>query len=72
MDIPVVGMTTEGLGGACGDLAGRFKTIKDTGQPASQDFVQAPWTALSLNLKLRREEAQVPNVVAEKQSPSTM
>jgi hypothetical protein len=64
MDIPVVGMTAEGLGNACGDLASRFKTIKETGKPASQDFVRAPWTALSLSLKLRREEAQVPNVVA--------
>ena len=65
LDIPVVGMTVEGLGSSCGDLASRFKTIQETGQPASQDFVMAPWTALSLNLKLRREVAQVPNVVAE-------
>ncbi|MDP1833178.1 MAG: M28 family peptidase [Geothrix sp.] len=65
MDIPVVGMTAEALAGACGDLTARFKTIKETGKPASLDFVQAPWTALSLDLKLRREEAQVPNVVAE-------
>jgi hypothetical protein len=65
LDIPVVGMTTEGFAGACGDLAARFKAIKETGKPASQDFVQAPWTALSLKLKLRRDEAQVPNVVAE-------
>ncbi len=64
MDIPVVGMTAEGFGGACGDLAARLKTIKDTGSPASQDFVQAPWTALTLDLKLRREEDWVPNVVA--------
>ena len=64
MDIPVVGMTVEGLGRSCGDLASRFKTIQETGKPASQDFVMAPWTALSLKLKLRREEAQVPNVVA--------
>ena len=64
VDVPVLGMTTESLGGACGDLAARFKRIKETGQPASQDFIQAPWTALSLELKLRREEAQVPNVVA--------
>jgi hypothetical protein len=65
LDIPVVGMTAEGFGASCGDLAARFKTIKETGKPASQDFVQAPWTALSLKLKLRRDEAQVPNVVAE-------
>lgn len=64
VDVPVLGMTIESLGNACGDLATRFKRIKETGQPASQDFIQAPWTALSLELKLRREEAQVPNVVA--------
>ncbi|MBK8790008.1 MAG: M28 family peptidase [Holophagaceae bacterium] len=63
VDIPVLGMTFDGLGGACGDLAARFKRIKESGKPASQDFIQAPWTALSLDLKLRREEAQVPNVV---------
>jgi len=65
VDMPVVGMTLESLGSACGDLEGRFKAIKDTGKPASQDFITAPWTALSLTLKLRREEAQVPNIVAE-------
>jgi hypothetical protein len=64
VDIPVVSVTMEGLGNACGDLTGRFKAIKETGKPASQDFITAPWTALSLNLKLRREEAQVPTVVA--------
>ena len=63
LEIPVVGITPEGLGGACGDLVARLKTIKDTGNPASLDFVRAPWTALSLDLKLTREEAQVPNVV---------
>ncbi len=65
IDIPVVGMTPEGLGGACGDLAARFQTIKETGKPASHDFVQAPWTALSLTLTLNRREAQVPNLITE-------
>jgi hypothetical protein len=64
LEIPVIGMTREGLGGSCGDLVARFQAIKATGKPSSQDFVQAPWTALSLELKLRREEAQVPNVIA--------
>ncbi|WP_291270976.1 M28 family peptidase [Geothrix sp.] len=63
-DIPVLGLSPEALGAACGDLQARFKTIKATGKPASQDFIYAPWTALTLKLKLRREEAQVPNVVA--------
>jgi hypothetical protein len=60
MDLPVVGMTAEGLAGACGDLAARFRTIKETGKPDSQ----VHGTALSLELRLRREEAQVPNVIA--------
>lgn len=60
VDLPVVGMTVEGLGGACGDVAARFKAIKDTGRPAAQD---APAAAFSLDLKLRRDEAQIPNVV---------
>jgi hypothetical protein len=64
VEVPVVGMTLDALGSTCGDLVARFKAIKDTGKPASQDFVQAPWTALSLQLKLHREEAQVPNVIA--------
>lgn len=65
MDIPVVGLLPEVLRPGCGDLEGRLKSIRETGKPASQDFIQAPWTALSLQLKLRREEAKVPNVVAE-------
>ena len=64
LEIPVLGLRPEALGSDCGDLDARFKTIKDTGRPASQDFMQAPWTALTLELKLRREEAQLPNVIA--------
>ena len=64
LEIPVVGITAEALAPSCGDLVARLKTIKDTGKPVSQDFVLAPWTALNLDLKLSREEAQVPNVVA--------
>ena len=63
LDIPVVAMTPESLAWACGDLRAALKQIKDTGKPASRDFVYAPWSTLSLTLKLRREEAQVPNVV---------
>jgi hypothetical protein len=53
LEIPVVGVTAEALDGACGDLAASFKTIKDTGKPASR----VPGTTLSLELKMRREEA---------------
>jgi hypothetical protein len=64
MDIPVLSLAADALGTACGDLQARLKTIRETGKPASQDFIYAPWTTLTLKLKLRREEAQVPNVVA--------
>jgi hypothetical protein len=65
LDIPVVGMTPEALKNACGDdLEGRLQVIKTTGRAASRDFILAPWTVLSLDLKLRRDEAQIPNVVA--------
>lgn len=63
-DIPILGLSPDALGTACGDLQARLKGIKETGKPASQDFIYAPWTTLTLKLKLRREEAQVPNVVA--------
>ena len=63
MDLPVVGMTSEALASACGDLLARLKTIKETGKPASKDFILAPWSVLSLDLKLKREEGQIPNVV---------
>ncbi len=63
MEVPVVGMTPEALASACGDLAARLKTIKDTGKPASKDFMLAPWSVLTLELKLKREEGQIPNVV---------
>jgi len=65
VEVPVLGMTAESLGGACGDLAARFQTIKDSGKPASQEAVQSVPATLSLALKLRREEVQVPNVIAE-------
>ncbi|WLT30365.1 M20/M25/M40 family metallo-hydrolase [Geothrix sp. PMB-07] len=60
VDLPVVGMTVEGLGGACGDVAARLKAIKETGRPGTTD---APAATFSLELKLRRDEAQIPNVV---------
>ncbi len=60
MELAVVAMTAEGLAGACGDLAARFQSIKESGKPDSQ----VHGAALSLELSLRREEAQVPNVIA--------
>jgi len=64
LDLPVLSLSADALGTACGDLQARLKTIRETGKPASQDFIYAPWTTLTLKLRLRREEAQVPNVVA--------
>lgn len=55
LGIPVLSLGRDALGSACGDLQARLKTIRDTGRPASQDFIYAPWTTLTLKLKLRRE-----------------
>ncbi len=63
VEVPVVAMTPEALISVCGDLTQRLRAIKDTGKPASRDFINAPWSTLSLDLKLRREEAPVPNVI---------
>jgi hypothetical protein len=64
LDLPVLAMPAATLTADCGDLAARLQKIHETGQPQSQDFIYAPWTTLSLSLKLKRIEAQVPNVVA--------
>jgi len=64
LDLPVLVMPPATLAADCGDLPARLQKIRDTGQPQSQDFIYAPWTTLSLDLKLNRIEAQVPNVVA--------
>ncbi len=64
LDIPVLSLSAGALGDACGNLQARLQVIRDTGKPASQDFIYAPWTTLTLQLRLRREEAQVPTVVA--------
>jgi hypothetical protein len=63
--IPVIGMTAESLGGALGDLTAHFKAIKDSGKPVGQASDKTPTTTFSLDLKLRRIEAQMPNVVTE-------
>ena len=55
LGIPVLSLGRDALGSACGDLQGRLKAIRDTRRPASQDFIYAPWTTLTLKLKLRRE-----------------
>jgi hypothetical protein len=62
LDLPVLGVAAEALAGPGGDLPARLKAIQDTGKPASGDL--GPGATLALTLKLRREEAQVPNVVA--------
>ncbi len=50
------------LDSALGDLQTTYKAIADTGAPKTQDFVFAPWKALSLDLRIKRKEGQVPNV----------
>ncbi|GLH71814.1 hypothetical protein GETHLI_03160 [Geothrix limicola] len=62
VDLPVLGITESALGGVFGDLPARFKAIRESGRPASQEAGQA---TLSLELGLRRIEARMPNVVAE-------
>ncbi|WP_306591678.1 M28 family peptidase [Geothrix sp. 21YS21S-4] len=59
--IPALGITPEALGTACGDLSARFRTMRETGRPSAPEASSA---SFSLKLKLRREEAPVPNVVA--------
>lgn len=63
-DLPVLAMTPAALAPACEDLAARLQKLRETGQPQSRDYIYAPWSTLSLDLKLRRIEANVPNVVA--------
>jgi len=60
--LPVVGMTVASLSGACGDVGAQLQAIKDSGKPAG---ATGTTSTFSLNLKLRRDEAQVPNVIAE-------
>lgn len=64
LDLPVLAMTPAALAPACEDLAARLQKLRETGQPQSRDYIYAPWSTLSLDLKLRRIEAKVPNVVA--------
>ena len=64
LNLPVLTMPPATLAADCGDLAARLQKIRETGRPQSQDFIYAPWTTLSLSLKLRRIEGQAPGVVA--------
>lgn len=57
LDLPVLEMPPATLAADCGDLAARLQKIRETGQPQSQDFIYAPWTTLSLGLKLKRTVA---------------
>ena len=63
IDLPVVGITPDGLGDAVGPWAALLKTIKETGKPVSQSWTAPEGTALSLTLTLQREEVLLPNVV---------
>lgn len=62
--IPVLTMPMRVLVPTCGDLAARLAKIAETGKPQGQDFSYAPWSYLGLTLRMQREEAQLPNVIA--------
>lgn len=64
LDLPVLSVALETLTPFCGGLAERVAKLKLAGQPQSVDYVYAPWTFMSLDLKLKPVEAQLPNVAA--------
>lgn len=64
LGIPVISVRKGLLDGALGDLDAAYQTIAQTGTPQVKDFLQAPWKALTLDLKVERVEGQVPNVAA--------
>lgn len=64
LDVPVVSMGLGTLAPFCDGLAVRIAKLKEEGKPQSVDYVFAPWTFMSLDLKLKPLEAQLPNVAA--------
>jgi len=64
LDIPVLSMTLDALTPFCAGLAERVAKLKAEAKPQSVDYVYAPWTFMSLEVKLKPVEAQLPNVAA--------
>jgi hypothetical protein len=62
LELPVVSVRAACLIQACGDLKSALARIDETRQPQSRSFDQTPGVFLDLSLKLRRVEAQLPNV----------
>lgn len=64
LPIPVLSMPLRVPTRVCPDLPDRVKALRETNEARSKDYVLAPWSFLNLQLALKREEAQLPNVVA--------
>jgi hypothetical protein len=64
LPFPVLALTVDAAAGVCADLKDRVAKLKATGERQSKDYVYAPWSYMNLALKLRREEAKLPIVVA--------
>lgn len=62
VELPVVSVSATCLTSTCGDLKFLLTKIEETGQPQSIAFDQAPGVYMDLSLKLRRLEAQLPNL----------
>ncbi len=60
--IPVISVRKGLLDGALGDLEAAYAAIAQSGAPRTKDFVQSPWKALALDLKVDRIDGQVPNI----------
>lgn len=65
LDLPVLSVTLKALTPVCDGLEARIARLRAEGKPQSRDYVLAPWTFLNLDLKLKAQEVQLPNVVAE-------
>lgn len=62
--VPVLSMPVATAAQVCTDLPEQVAQAKAQGAARSRDYVTAPWSTLDLRLKLRREEVQLPNVIA--------
>lgn len=64
LGVPVLSMPVAVPARVCSDLPERVKRLGATGEAQSKDYVYAPWSFLNLRLTLKREEVQLPNVIA--------
>lgn len=61
-NLPVLSMPIRVIEAVCPDLPARAKDLEAGKGPQSRDYSFAPWSFLSLSLRLERKEAQLPNV----------